>query len=375
MDDTPIRRRQTTYDWWLVFAVAGLCCLGLLSVYSATRFDARTGLDDTSYIHKQLLWCGIAVPLALAASRIDYHLVLQRRFLIYSLNIALLLIVLVGGRQEVKGAQRWIGMGAYRLQPSEFAKLAIIITLAAFLALQHEHINRPRTVILAFVHVAVPALIIFRQPDLGTALVVLSIWVAMSYVAGVPARHLVAILLVGLVAFGALWMTGGIKHYQKERLRVFVNIGADPQGVGYHISQALNAVGSGRLWGKGLFHGSQGQLGYVPEQHTDFIFTIMGEELGFIGAALVVMLYTLLLLRACTIAARAPDIEGRLLAVGITAMFLYHVVVNIGMNVGMAPVTGVPLPFMSYGGSSMIVNLLAVGMLQSVRSQQARVFL
>ncbi|MDQ2733230.1 MAG: rod shape-determining protein RodA, partial [Armatimonadota bacterium] len=291
------------------------------------------------YLHKQLFGIACAVPVLLLMWRLDYHSILRRQWAIYSANLFLLLVVLLLGHAEVKGAQRWISLGSFRLQPSEIAKLCIIITLAAYLASRKNSIRSINTVVISLVHIAVPALIIFRQPDLGTALVILTIWLVMTFVAGVRVRHLVAIILVGALAFGALWAVGGIKPYQKERFKVLLNPQADPQGSGYHIGQSLNAIGSGQLWGKGYLHGSQGQLGYVPEQHTDFIFTIVGEELGFVGSAALVLLYAIFLWRACLIALNAADTEGRLLSAGIVAMFLYHIVVNIGMTIGIMPVT------------------------------------
>ncbi|MCA1596247.1 MAG: rod shape-determining protein RodA [Chloroflexi bacterium] len=352
-----------------------LCCLGLLSVFSATRINPTTGLISYFYLERQLISMAAAIPVMILAWRTNYHVVFRRHWLIYTFNLLLLVAVLKLGHHEVKGAQRWINLGGFHLQPSEVAKIAVIISLSAFLSRRPESLRRLPMLLKSLLHVAVPALVIFKQPDLGTGLVILSIWAAMVFVGGARARHLVALLLVGVIAFGGLWFAGGVKQYQKDRVRVFLNPQSDPRGVGYHITQALDAIGSGRLWGKGIFRGSQGQLGYIPEQQTDFIFTIVGEELGFAGSAFLVVLYLLFLWRACAIAAEAVDTQGRLLATGIVAMFLYHIVVNIGMTIAIMPVTGVPLPFMSFGGSSIMANLCAVGLLESVREAKPRIAL
>jgi rod shape determining protein RodA len=372
----PIRRPAlAAIDWYLILATLALCGIGLVCVYSATHFDPMSDVSNDLFLKKQILWIVLAIPLFIIASRTEYHGLLEHHRLIYGANIVLLTAVLVMGHNEVNGAQRWISLGSFRLQPSEFAKLAIIVTLTAYLCSRQSMLREMPTLLYSLLHVAVPVLIIFKQPDLGTALVIMCIWLVMTFVSGARLRHLAALLAIGAVLFAGLWVTGGIKEYQKDRLRVFLNAQADPQGNGYHVTQALDAIGSGRLWGKGLFHGTQGQLGFIPEQHTDFIFTIVGEELGFVGSAALVFLYAIFLWRGCLIALHAADLEGRLLASGIVSMFLYHVLVNIGMTIGIMPVTGVPLPFMSYGGSSMMANLTAVGLLQSIRAEQPRLAL
>ena len=359
-------------DWVLVIVTLALCAMGLVAVFSASHLDAETGLYTYAVVKKQMLWFGISIPIAIMAWRVDYHRLLSAHRVLYAVNLGLLLAVLVFTHHEVKGAQRWIDLGSFRLQPSEFAKLVLILTLSAFLSVHYEEIRSLKTVLLSLVHVGIPALVIFKQPDLGTALVLGCIWLVITFISGAQVRHIVGILLVLGLFFSLLWMGGGVKQYQKDRFRVFLDASADPRGVGYHITQALNAIGSGQIWGKGLLHGQQGQLGYIPEQHTDFIFTIVGEETGFIGSSLLVILFGIFLFRGCLIAYSAADTEGRLVASGIVGMFLYHVVVNLGMTIGIMPVTGVPLPFMSYGGSSMMVNLAAVGVLQSVRASQLR---
>ena len=362
-------------DWILLSSTLALCVMGLISIFSATHINPETGLTSYHFLQRQLLGIVLGVPVVVLAWRIDYRRVMRRHSLIYAANLLTLIAVLKLGRHEVNGAQRWISLGSFQLQPSEIAKIAIIITLAAYLASHQSTIRDFRTVMISLIHVAIPALVIFKQPDLGTALVLFNIWLVMIFIAGARKRHLGAILLTAFATFAVLWCVGGVKQYQKDRLSVFVHAKSDPQGVGYHITQAKDAIGSGRLWGKGLLHGSQGQLGYIPEQHTDFIFTIVGEELGFAGSAGLVLLYLVFLWRGCVIARETDDPAGRLLASGIVAMFLYHIVVNIGMTIGVMPVTGVPLPFMSYGGSSMIANLCAVGLLQSVRSGKPRLSL
>lgn len=362
-------------DWILLGTAAAICVLGLICIFSATHLDDGAGLPNYHYLQRQ----GLGVVLGLGALGVswwtDYRKILRQQWWIYAVNLLLLLAVLKLGHHEVKGAQRWIGIGSFRLQPSEFAKIAIILTLTAHLSSRESTIRKLPTLGASLIHVAIPALVIFKQPDLGTALVIFSIWLAAVFVAGARVRHLLALFLAGVLLFSMLWLAGGIKQYQKDRFSVFLHTSQDRQGVGYHVTQATDAIGSGKLWGKGLLHGSQGQLGYIPEQHTDFIFTIVGEELGFAGSVSLVLLYALFLWRAIAIALAADDTQGRLLATGVVAMFLYHVVVNIGMTIGIMPVTGVPLPFMSFGSSSMMTSLCAVGLLLSVRARQPRLAL
>ena len=308
--------------------------------------------------------------LALTAT-LDYHLYGRVAQYFYWINIALLLAVKLKGH-ATNGAARWIKIGAFQLQPSEFAKLFVILTLGVWLARRKEEIQDAKTLALSFLYVSLPMLLIFKQPDLGTALVVLAIWFGMVYIAGARLKHLAAFALAGLAVFGVLLLTGKVNKYQRDRLETF---GAQIMGTqaagakkeGYHVFQAKIAIGSGGLWGKGFLHSTQVRGGYIPEKQTDFIFTTIGEELGFAGALLITLLYGVLLWRGTQIiAASDEDMLGKLIAAGIVTMLAFHVVVNIGMNIGIVPVAGVPLPLISSGGSNMLLTLAAIGILQSV---------
>ncbi|HZO92078.1 MAG TPA: rod shape-determining protein RodA [Chthonomonadaceae bacterium] len=339
-----------------------IAALGVIVIFSATRGD------PTPFYKKQILWMAVGTVGLAAAAFIDYHHYARFSRHLYALNLLLLALVSSGKLSHAaKGAARWINIGGFQLQPSEFAKLFLIITLAVFLAKRHESIKQGKTLLLSFLYIAVPVALIFKQPDLGTALVILAIWFGMIYMAGARILHLIAILLAGVLLFTGLWYSGKLKDYQKNRLISFVNPEADPKETGYHVLQARIAIGSGGMWGKGLGHSTQVRGGYVPEKQTDFIFTDVGEELGFVGSVTVTLLYAALLLRGVFIIAAADeDILGKLMATGVVTMFAFHVIVNIGMNIGIMPVAGVPLLFFSYGGSNMIVALASIGLLQSI---------
>jgi rod shape determining protein RodA len=273
-----------------------------------------------------------------------------------------------------KGAQRWIGFGPFTVQPSEFAKVAVIITLAVFLVKHREKITEFKTFMLSLVHVGVPLLLVFKQPDLGTALVLTAIWFGMMFIAGANNKHLAG-FLVGVIAIGLVgWHTPHVlKDYQKDRLTSFIDPAQDDKGAGYHVLQSRIAIGSGQVTGKGYLKGTQGQLGFIPERHTDFIFTVVAEELGFVGAGILILLYFALLWKAVTIMSETEDVLGRLAAAGICCMFLFHVVVNVGMTLGIMPVAGVPLPMFSYGGSSLLANMTSLGMLVGIGMRRHKI--
>ncbi len=360
MLDTRLRKNLDLPLFAVTYLIAAI---GVIVLFSATRGDT------TPFYKKQVVWLILGTIPLVAAAYIDYHIYPRFTRHLYFLNLAALALVAFEKRhtQIVKGAARWINIAGFQFQPSEFAKLFIIITLAVFLTRRHEQIKEVKTLLLSFLFVAVPIVLIFKQPDLGTALVLLAIWFGMVYMAGAKIVHLVGFVLIGALLFTGMWYSGRLKEYQKQRLIVFINPEADPKEGGYHVLQARIAIGSGGIWGKGLGHSTQVRGGYIPEKQTDFIFTDVGEELGFVGSVLVTLLYAGFLLRGVlVIAAADEDVLGKLIATGIVTMFAFHVIVNIGMNVGILPVAGVPLPFFSYGGSNMIVALACVGLLQSV---------
>ena len=291
---------------------------------------------------------------------------------LYVFNLILLVAVMLVG-QSALGAQRWIMIGPISIQPSEFSKLIMIISLATMLDDKVGKLNTLRDLLPVAIYVGIPFLLVLKQPDLGTSLVFMAIFFGMVFAAGINLRLLGGIFAAGVAACPILWHF--LKDYQKMRLTVFMNPNVDPLGSGYHIIQSKIAIGSGMLFGKGLFHGTQSQLNFLPENHTDFIFAVVGEELGFIGVTFLLLLYLLVLWRGIVTARDAGDTFGRLLAVGITSMLAFHVLVNVGMTMGIMPVTGIPLPLMSYGVSSLTTNIMSIAILLNIqRRRQKLVF-
>lgn len=362
------------FDWIILGSVLLLCVGGILTIKSALHLD----LHPLDMVHKQIFGAVVGIAAAVFLARTDYEVLLKRAApYLYPLNIFLLLVVLTHfGGHEAKGASRWIRLGPVQLQPSEFAKIILIGTLALFLTRHSAAITEWRTVLRSLVHIGIPMLLIARQPDLGTALVLLAIWTGMMVIAGARPLHLLTLALAGIVLFAGVWHFNPghvLKDYQKNRLQVFLNPAADPRDTGYHLRQSEIAIGSGGISGEGYGRGTQSNGKFIPEQHTDFIFTIVGEEGGFIVCAGLLALYLLLLMRGVLIMAECEDLLGRLLAAGVLSMLTFHIVVNAGMTMGIMPVVGVPLPFFSYGLSSLLVNLLAVGILLSVAARKYRV--
>lgn len=364
------RRLIKNLDYTLLLAAAALVALSLVAVSSATHVTG--GPQNLHLVRMQAVWIllgGIALFFLLFH---NYEDLARYHRLLYVVNLVLLAAVLVAGRESL-GAQRWIQLGPFSFQPSEFAKLIIIITLAHFLANREGQLKTLRDLLPVFAYVAVPMLLILKQPDLGTSLVFLAITWGMLFMAGANPRLLAGLGLGGIgaavawvwahLSFG-IWIP--LKDYQINRLTIFLNPWVDPHGDGYNVIQSQIAIGSGGLWGKGLYQGTQSQYNFLPIQHTDFIFSVLAEELGLIGGILLLTLYFILLYRGTRIAAQARDTFGTLLATGIVSMLAFHILVNIGMNAGIMPVTGIPLPLISYGGSSMIMNLAALGILLNI---------
>jgi rod shape determining protein RodA len=263
------------------------------------------------------------------------------------------------------GAQRWISIGGIGIQPSEFSKIFTILALARIIGDDPNCLKTKRGLLKPFLIAFVPMFLIFKQPDLGTAIVILPIFLAMIWVGGVRLKYFFTAIFGGLAALPFFWHF--LKDYQKDRLMVFINPNVDPLGAGYTINQSKIAVGSGRLLGKGWLSGTQNQLNFLPERHTDFIFSVVGEEWGFIGAVVVIGLFLFLVLRGLKIAQETNNLSGKLIATGITTMLALHVIINIGMTLGLMPVVGMPLPFISYGRSALTANLIAIGFLFNVR--------
>jgi rod shape determining protein RodA len=366
--------RAPGIDRILMLAVLALLVLGTLLVWSATSYrDDLTGGDPTAYLRKQLVNVCIGLVLMVVVMATDHRWVRIVAPLAYLASIGGLVLVLTAGT-TINGSRSWIDVGGMSIQPSEFAKLAVVIGMALLVAERNEG-RRSRVgaveVVGMLLIAGVPAALIMMQPDLGTLLVLSATVFGVLAVAGAPRRWL-GVLLGGGVVGGVTVVAGHLlKPYQIDRFLAFTDPGLDPRGAGYNTEQARIAVGNGGLFGQGLFHGSQTRSGFVPEQHTDFIFTVAGEELGLVGAGVLIALLAVVIWRALAISSLSTDVFGRVAAAGIACWFGFQAFQNIGMCLGIMPVTGVPLPFVSYGGSSMFAGLLAVGLLQNIQLRAA----
>ena len=363
-----------SFDKLLNFAVGGLLLIGSLLVYAGTREWFRSyGLDPEYYFKRHTLNIVIGGLLAYGTTLIDYRLLRAYTPIVWLAAVIGLTIVLIPGLgTEINGAQAWISLpGGFQLQPAELAKIAIIVGLSMILSDRDQTDKDPTDldVIKALAIAAIPILLIVAQPDLGTVLIISAAVVAMIGASGAPARWVVGLLLLAVVGVFTAVQTGAVSQYQVARLQSFVDPSADPQASGYQLRQSRITIGSGGLFGKGLFEGPQTNGRFVPEQQTDFIFTVAGEELGFVGCSLILALYFLLFVRAFSICRRSSDLFGRLVCIGVIAWFAFQTFENIGMTMGLMPMTGVPLPFLSYGGSSMFANLIGIGLLQNVHSR------
>ena len=374
------RRTKSTHSFWgfdpiLTVAVGLLLFIGTLLVYAATRdWYAANGLDPEYYLKRHVINIVIGVLLAWGTTVIDYRMLRAYTPIVWGLGVIGLTAVLIPGLgSEVNGAQAWIPLpGGFQIQPAEMAKISIIVGMSMLLSEYRHENDEPtnRDVIQALLIAAIPVGLILLQPDMGTVFIISISVVAMIGASGAPTRWVVGLLLVALLGgFGATKL-GVINDYQVKRLQSFVDPNADSQGAGYQLRQARITVGSGGFLGTGLFDGPQTSGRFVPEQQTDFIFTVAGEQLGFLGSGFILLLYLTILMRAFSIARRSTDAFGRLVCVGVLSWFAFQTFENIGMTLGLMPMTGVPLPFLSYGGSSMFANLIGFGLLQNVYARQ-----
>jgi rod shape determining protein RodA len=369
--ETTSRVRGVRPDWLLLLAVAALLALGALLVWSATSSrELLVGDDPHAYLKKQLVNIAIGVVLALMVTATDHRWVRILAPLVYVASVVGLVLVLVMG-STINGSRSWIVLGGLSIQPAEFAKLAVVIGMALLIAERTEGSLRSREVraldVVGMLMIAgLPAVLILAQPDLGTMLVLSATVFGVIAVSGAPRGWLLGLAGGGVLAAVVAVQVGLLADYQLDRFLAFTDPGLDPRGAGYNTTQARIAIGNGGVLGQGLFGGSQTRSGFVPEQHTDFIFTVAGEELGLVGSAVVIVLLGVVLWRALTIAAHAEDLFGRLAAAGIACWFGFQAFQNIGMCLGIMPVTGVPLPLVSYGGSSMFATLMAIGLLQNI---------
>lgn len=351
------------FDWILLTAV-GLLLVLSVSVIFSTTFDKSGGATDAL---QQGLFAAVGLGLVVVFGMTDYRVFRSAAGILYLVMLLSLLLVKFMGVTAL-GATRWINLGFFQLQPSEFAKIVMVIVLAKIFADNQRQLGG-RTLLKSLAYTIPPLLLVASQPDLGTAMVIGALWAGMAIASGIPKRFFVAVIGLGAASLPIFWFW--VFHdYQKNRVLTFLNPANDPLGAGYNVKQAQIAVGSGGMWGRALGQGTQSQLNFLPVQHTDFIFAVLAEELGFVGSVFLVLLLGIVAIRALTIAGSARDFFGYQLAIGIMTIVLFQSLINVGMNTGIMPVTGIPLPFVSYGGSSVLMLLFAIGILQSVASQR-----
>ena len=363
------RRLLKNLDFSVIIVTSLIILVSLIIIGSATHINTPSE-DRYWYVQRQGIFALMNVIFIFVMLHFDYKSLAKFGNTLYGINLVMLLAVMFVG-QSALGAQRWIQIGPISLQPSEFSKLIMIISLASLLDKKMGKLNSFKEIIPVFLYVGIPFLLVLKQPDLGTSLVFLAILFGMIFVAGINSKHLLLIFSAAAAFMPIFWHF--LKDYQKMRLTVFIDPNVDPLGSGYHIIQSKIAIGSGMLFGKGLFAGTQSQLNFLPENHTDFIFAVIGEELGFIGAVIILLLYFFLLYRGIKIAGLAKDNFGTLLATGITSMLTFHVLVNVGMTAGIMPVTGIPLPLMSYGVSSLTTNMISIGILLNIYMRRQKI--
>ena len=362
------KRLLRRIDFALLLAAAAIVIYGLVIISSATHINTP-GEERFWFVQRQGIFAVVNAVFAILFMNFDYRGLSQHGKKLYIFNLIMLVAVMLFGHAAL-GAQRWIQIGPISIQPSEFSKLIMIICLASVLEERMGKLNTIQDLLPIAFYVGLPFILVLKQPDLGTSLVFMAIFFGMVIACGMPWRIFSLIIVTGMAAFPVLWQF--MKDYQKMRIMVFLDPNVDPLGSGYHIIQSKIAIGSGMLFGKGLFEGTQSQLNFLPENHTDFIFAVVGEELGFVGAVVLLLLYLIVLWRGIQIAKDASDVFGRLLAVGITSMLAFHVLVNVGMTTGIMPVTGIPLPLMSYGISSLTTNILAIAILLNIHMHRQK---
>jgi rod shape determining protein RodA len=369
--ESPLRR----LDWTLVGAAAVLSLIGSLLVLSATREGlAEADGDPRSFLKKHLLNLAIGLVLGGVTAALDYRLLRAYAPIVYAAACVGLVAVLTPLGATINGSHSWIALGGgFQLQPSEFAKVGMVVLLAMLLGEPRDGEVGPgrRDILIALALAALPAALVMLQPDLGTTLVFGTVIIGMLAVSGAPKRWVFGLLTGAASAALAVWMLHLLKPYQINRFTAFADPSRDPRGAGYNAQQARIAVGSGGFFGKGLFHGEQTTGHFVPEQHTDFIFTVAGEELGFVGAVLITALLGVVLWRGLRIATQAADLFGVLVASGVVCWLAFQTFENIGMTVGIMPITGLPLPFVSYGGSATFANMIAIGLLEAVHLRRS----
>lgn len=362
------------FDWRFLFAISAIIMVSIVSIYSVTYAQAISG-SIPIYI-KQIFWAFLGFALFLLILFVDYHEFGRFAYTLYFTLIVLLLLVLIIGR-TVNGSKRWLSLGFFSFQPSEIARIIIVIVIARYFSNKRREAGyKLIDLIVPFFIIIVPTLLILKQPDLGTALGLIFAGTVMIIINGLRAKRFGMIFLISFMAFPFLWelIWRSLKDYQRERIITYIDPSSDPLGMGYQVLQSKIAIGSGGLLGKGLFGGKQSQLNFLPSGHTDFIFAVFAEEWGFIGVILLLALYLIIIMIGIDIAYKARDGIGMMMASGIVSMFAFYTIVNVGMTLGSLPVVGVPLPLMSYGGTSMVITLVSLGLLLNIKMRRSVLF-
>lgn len=350
--------RKVSIDWYIVGALIPLLTMSLLTM------NSFTGVGN--YAERQLVWILISFTVFFVLSFVDFRFLRRTSVIVslYAISI-LALLVLFGVGHVAKGAKSWVNLGLFSIQPSDPVKLVMILLLAKYFSRRHIQIANIRHIIVSAVYTGIVALLVALQPDFGSAITICAIWFGMVLVSGISKKHLAAVFLIGLVSFTLMW-NYGFKEYQKARIMNFIHPLADIRGTGYNAYQAMITVGSGEVYGKGIGYGTQSRLKFLPEYQTDFIFAAFSEEWGFIGVVMLFILYAIIIGRILLWATRGETNFETLFAVGLTIFFMTHLIINIGMNIGIMPVTGIPVPFMSYGGSHVLTEFIGLGILMGM---------
>ena len=359
------RKILKNMDWGILICLIILLSIGLIALFSATQSS------DYEEFKKQIMWIAISIPIMLVAIFLDYETISRISPILYGIIIIALIAVLF--TKSVNGATSWFNIGPISVQPAEFAKFIVIIALSTYISKIQKNgkdeISRLTKLLIALAIVVVPMLLIIKQPDYGTALTFLVATVFILFTAGIKKRYIIVGILLIVILLPVLYFFV-LPEHAKTRIDVYLNPNLDPRGAGYNIIQSKLAIGAGQLFGMGLLKGNQTQLGFLYPKTTDFIFSVIGEELGFIVAAGIIVLYVVLITKAIYVAKTAKDLEGSYIAAGIAGIFLFHTLENIGMTMGLLPITGVPLLFVSYGGSSMVTSFICIGILLNISSQR-----
>jgi rod shape determining protein RodA len=358
------RRLLVNFDWLLLLATIILCIIGVLLIYSATS-GPYTEVKQGLYL-KQIYWIFVGLIIMILIISIDYHHLARWSPVLYIFNLLTLVYVLYASGSNVK---RWIRFLGMNVQPSEFTKFCLILLLAQLFKEKKYRDISMKSFIFAFVLTLIPTFMILKQPDLGTSILLIPLLLAILYISGFRISWLLGIIGIGMgIGPPFLWL--GLKPYQKNRILSFINPNLDPLGAGYQVTQSKIAVGSGGLWGQGFLCGTQCRLKFIPQHHTDFIFSLLAEEWGLLGSLLVIGIFLFLLLKGLDICVNAKDRLGIIISYSVVVTLALHIIINIGMVIGIMPVTGIPLPFISYGGSAMVGNLIAIGLLQNIKMRR-----